>query len=144
MADKEPPKLHIDSDWKREAQAEKERLEREVEAKQAAPKAGPAGPVPGAAAAGAARPRGRQGQVPPASFSTLVQTLATQAMMFMSDEHDPQSGQSLRRLDLAKHQIDLLAVLEEKTKGNLTDEEKSLLDTALYELRMAYVSEASM
>jgi len=144
MADKEPPKLHIDSDWKREAQAEKERLEREVEAKQAAPKTGPAGPVPGAAAAGAARPRGRQGQVPQASFTALVQTLATQAMMFMSDEHDPQSGQSLRRLDLAKHQIDLLAVLEEKTKGNLTDEEKSLLDTALYELRMAYVSEASM
>jgi hypothetical protein len=142
MPDKEPPKLHIDSDWKREAQAEKERLERDVEAKQAAPKPGPAA-APGAAPAGAARPRGKPGQTPPASMTALIQTLATQAMIFMSDERDPQTGQSLRRLDLAKHQIDLLGVLEEKTRGNLTDEEKRLLDTALYELRMAYVAEAS-
>jgi hypothetical protein len=44
---------------------------------------------------------------------------------------------------MAKHQIDVLAVLEEKTRGNLSDDEKRILDTALYETRMRYVSVAS-
>ena len=43
---------------------------------------------------------------------------------------------------MAKHHIDTLAVLEEKTSGNLTDEEKKLLDNALYEVRMRYVQVA--
>ena len=122
-------RIHVDSDWKKQAQAEKERLAREAEG------GGPAAP-------GAAR-TGRPGRMPEANFSTLVQTLATQAAFFMSDERDPRSGRSLQNLDLAKHHIDLLAVLEEKTKGNLTDEEKRLLDSILYELRVAYVSATS-
>jgi hypothetical protein len=44
---------------------------------------------------------------------------------------------------MAKHQIDILGILEDKTKGNLTDEEKHLLDAALYETRMRYVNVAS-
>jgi hypothetical protein len=122
-------RIHVDSDWKKQAQAEKERLAREAEG------GGPAAP-------GAAR-AGRAGRMPEASFSTLVQTLATQAAFFMSSERDPRSGRSIQNLDLAKHHIDLLAVVEEKTKGNLTDEEKRLLDTILYELRVAYVSATS-
>jgi len=122
-------RIHVDSDWKKQAQAEKERLAREAEG------GGPAAP-------GAAR-TGRPGRMPEANFSTLVQTLATQAAFFMSDERDPRSGRSLQNLDLAKHHIDLLAVVEEKTKGNLLDEEKRLLDTILYELRVAYVSATS-
>jgi len=116
--------IHVDADWKKQAQAEKERLAREVESKGG----------PGAARAG------RPGRMPEAGFTTLVQTLATQAVLFMSDERDPRSGRSLQNLDLAKHHIDLLGVLEEKTKGNLTDEERRLLDSVLYELRVAYVS----
>jgi len=122
-------RIHVDSDWKKQAQAEKERLAREVEG------GGPGAP-------GAAR-AGRAGRMPEAGFSTLVQTLATQAAFFLSSERDPRSGRSLQNLDLAKHHIDLLAVVEEKTKGNLTDEEKRLLDTILYELRVAYVSATS-
>jgi len=83
------------------------------------------------------------GEIPPASFSTLVETLATQAAIFLSDQVDPETGQSLRHLELAKHNIDLLSMLEEKTKGNLTDGEKRILDSMLYELRMAYISAAS-
>lgn len=130
------PKIHVDSDWKKEAQAEKERLAREAE--QAAASAPPAG---GHAAAGpqAAPPR----ELPPANFTSLVQTLATQAAIFLSDQEDPETGESLRHLDLAKHNIDLLGVLEAKTRGNLTDDERRLLDRLLYELRMAYVSAAS-
>jgi len=52
---------------------------------------------------------------------------------------DPQSGQRVAVLDLARHHIDMLGVLEEKTKGNLTEEEEQLLSGALYELRMQYV-----
>ena len=73
----------------------------------------------------------------------LVQTLATQAAIFMSEQADPETGRPIRNLELAKHNIDLLRVLEEKTKGNLADDEKRLLETLLYELLMAYVSAAS-
>jgi len=137
-------RLHVDSDWKRQAQEEKERLGREVEQK-AAPGAGApgAGAAPGTPRAGgapgaAAGPRA----LPPASFAALVQTLATQAAIFMADQRDPETGQPLRDLDLAKHNIDLLRILEEKTKGNLTEDEKRLLETVLYELLMAYVAAA--
>ncbi|HUS44701.1 MAG TPA: DUF1844 domain-containing protein [Phycisphaerae bacterium] len=122
-------KIHVDADWKRQAQEEKERLVREVEGK-----------ASGAEAAASTR---RAHRIPPADFSTLVQTLATQAALFLGDHRDPKTGKSLRNLDLAKHHIDLLGVLEEKTKGKLTDEEKRLLDTLLYELRLAYASAAS-
>jgi hypothetical protein len=141
------PHIHIDSDWKRQAQAEKERLSREVEQKGAPAPAAAAGAGAAASAAGAAapspagpRPRG-QG-LPPASFATIVQTLATQAAIFMSGERDPETGASIRNLDLAKHNIDMLRVLEEKTRGNLSEEEKRLLETVLYELLMAYVEAA--
>jgi len=133
-AEGEQGKVHVDADWKAEAKAEKQRLARETAE-------GGQAPGPGAAEArpGAAGPGG----FPPPSFAALVQTLATQAAIFLSNEKDPQTGRPLRNLDLAKHNIDLLAVLEEKTRGNLTDEEKRLLDRYLYELRMAYVGAAS-
>jgi hypothetical protein len=134
-------KIHVDSDWKKEAQAEKERLASRVEAGGAA-KASAPGAAPGAAPgpAAAAEP-GRS--LPPATFSTLVQTLATQAAIFMSGEHDPQTGEPVQNLELAKHNIDLVRVIEEKTRGNLAPDEKRLLETLLYELLMAYVSAAS-
>jgi hypothetical protein len=136
---KDGPRIHVDTDWKKQAQAEKERLAREAESAAAAKAAGaarPAGPEIGAEAEIGDR-------LPQASFATLVQTLATQAAIFMSDQADPETGESVQNLELAKHNIDLLRVLEEKTKGNLTDDEKRLLETLLYELLMAYVSAAS-
>jgi len=125
----EGPKIHVDTDWKAQAKAEKERLARQVEG------AGRAAAEPAAETAA--------GPMPPASFAALVQTLATQAALFLSPARDPHTGRSLRNLDLAKFHIDLLSVLEEKTRGNLTEEEKRLLDRYLYDLRMAYVSAAS-
>jgi hypothetical protein len=119
----------VDSDWKKEAQAEKERLAHNAE--QAAAAGGPEG-----------APQ-EEGPLPPPSFSLLVQQLASQAALFMSREADPETGEILQRLDLAKHTIDLVGVLEEKTRGNLTPQERQLLDTVLYELRMAYVAAAS-
>lgn len=142
------PSLHIDTDWKRQAQEEKKRL-----AEEEAKKARDSAPIPPAAPLGAntatatahsstrAAARGR-GEMPPSNFSTLVQTLLTQILFHLGDLTTRGAEPSVN-LDLAKHQIDMLGVLEEKTRGNLTEEEKQLLDTALYESRMRYVSVAS-
>jgi hypothetical protein len=124
------PKIHIDSDWKAQAQAEKQRLAEKSKA--AAPQAKPSGGAPGSGAAGA------QG-LPPASFETLVSTMVTQALFAMGAIPDPRTGQRMQHLDLARHHIDMLTVLEEKTKGNLSEEETNLLGGALYELRTRYI-----
>ncbi|HET6428064.1 MAG TPA: DUF1844 domain-containing protein [Phycisphaerae bacterium] len=115
------PKIVVDEDWKAQAEAEKQRLAQQE-------KAAPAG-------AGKAR------ELPRASFATLVSSQVTQILFALGALADAQ-GRRYRNLDIAKHHIDTLAVLEEKTKGNLTEDEKKLLDNALYEVRMAYVQAA--
>ena len=124
MAD--APKIQIDSDWKAQAQAEKQKL-----AEKAAPGKGEgtAGP----------RPASGSRQMPPASFETLVSTMASQALLFMGAIADPRSGQRIQSLDLARHHIDLLTVIEDKTKGNLTEAEQQLISGSLFELRQRYV-----
>lgn len=138
----EHPSLHIDTDWKKQAQEEKRRLVEQAAA--ASPKASEAGvatqPAP---EPGGPRQGGRQrGQMPPASFGTLVQSLMTQALFYLGDLAT-RGAEPTINLDMAKLQIDTLAMLEEKTQGNLTDDERKLLDTVLYETRMRYVSVAS-
>lgn len=138
--------LHIDQDWKKQAQEEKRRLAEEEAKRKAAsqPAEGVAGRIgPGAGAASASPAGGRaQREMPPASFATLVQSLMTQVLFYLGDLA-PRGGEPTVNLDMAKHNIDTLSMLEEKTQGNLTDEEKKLLDAALYETRMRYVSVAS-
>jgi len=82
-----------------------------------------------------------KGTVPPINFATFVLSLSSSAAMNLGGYQDPVSGHMPKNLELAKQSIDILAILEEKTRGNLTDEEKKLLETALYELRMSYVEE---
>ena len=132
------PKIIIDDDWKAQAQADKEKLAREMEEKPAA--AQPAAP----AAQGAEQPAadGDAHEVPAASFPILVNSLLTQIFFALGAIADPQSGQRFVDLALAKHHIDMLGVIEEKTKGNLTDDETKLLDRAVYESRMQYVQTA--
>lgn len=133
----EQPEIVVDEDWKAQAEAEKEKLaeQEETEAAGGAPAGGPAG------AAGAAR---EARSLPPASFAALVTSIVTQIMFALGAIEDPQTKRRYRDLALAKHNIDMLAVLEAKTKGNLTEEEKRLLDQALYEVRMQYVRLAQM
>lgn len=69
--------------------------------------------------------------LPPASFSTLVR---------LGKVPDPQTNQPVVRLPLAKHFIDSLEVIQEKTKGNLSDVESGMLESMLFELRMLYVA----
>ncbi|HSI35314.1 MAG TPA: DUF1844 domain-containing protein [Tepidisphaeraceae bacterium] len=156
MAD-DKPSLHIDLDWKKQAQEEKRRLEEEEKrradeaAKRAAEAAKPVAPTPSVeeeALAGMAPPtapaaRGARGQreIPEASLQTLVNTLVTQAMLYMG-EMPTASGQTVMSLDMSKHQIDTLGVIEEKTRGNLTEEEQQALDLALYEVRTRFIGVA--
>jgi hypothetical protein len=122
----EKPKIIVDEDWKARAEAERQRLAEQE-------KAGPAAAGPGDQ---------EERELPPASFASLVSGLVTQVLFALGGIEDPQTRRQYRDLALAKHHIDTLAVLEEKTKGNLTPEEKRLLDGALYEVRMAYVQVA--
>ena len=129
----EKPKIIVDDDWKAQAQAEKERLSEQAQK--------PAGPAAGAAAGQAAEAGepGEMKELPPASFITLVSSLVAQVFYSLGGMQDPKTGRRMVDLELAKHHIDTLGMLEEKTKGNLTDEEKQTLDQAIYEARMQYV-----
>ena len=135
----EAPKIQIDSDWKAEAQREKERLAQQARAREAEAKAKAQGP----AAAPGAKPGAASRQLPPASFETLMAQLATQALMYMGGYADPRTGEPMLELDIARHHIDILSVLEEKTKGNLTEDEAHSLASTLYELRGRYVQVAN-
>lgn len=77
--------------------------------------------------------------LPAIDFATFVLSLSHSALMHLGDAPDPSGGVPPRDVAMAKQTIDLLAVLQEKTTGNLTGEEERLLDQVLYDLRMRYV-----
>jgi hypothetical protein len=79
--------------------------------------------------------------LPQADFSAHVYTLAMQALIFLGKQPNPESGKYERKIEVAKYQIDTLEVLQEKTRGNLTDDETKLLDSLLHQCRMAFVDE---
>jgi hypothetical protein len=149
MADE--PKIIVDDDWKKQAKAEKARLAEADKARAAKP-ASPAASAPGGAKAGAAvgdapgaagaqsAADGGEGEAPyKIDFTELLRMLSTQALMYLGQIPDPQTGKGIIALDMAKVHIDLLGVLEEKTRGNLTPDEDSDLKAMLGELRMVFV-----
>jgi len=75
--------------------------------------------------------------LPPADFATLVLSLGSSVVMYLGESPDGKKAE--RNLAMAKHAIDLLTVLEEKTKGNLTAEEEHILGSLLFDLRLRYV-----
>ena len=83
---------------------------------------------------------GPRRDLPPADFATLVNMLTTNAMVFLGQIPAPGSQQYLRNLPQAQHMIDLLMVLREKTRGNLSREEEQMMQDLLPQLQMAYVS----
>jgi hypothetical protein len=72
-------------------------------------------------------------------FSTFVISLATSAQVGLGAVPHPETNQAVQNFPAAKQMIDILALLKEKTKGNLTEAESSLLDQVLYNLRIHYV-----
>ncbi len=123
---KEEKKIIVDEDWKAEAQKEKEILAAQEEAeKKKTPEEKQA-----------------RGPLPQGNFAALISMLTTQALFALGLLQV--KGQEKREpdLELAKYNIDMLEILEEKTKGNLTKEEETVLANTLNELRMGYVKVA--
>ncbi|MCK5000149.1 MAG: DUF1844 domain-containing protein [Anaerohalosphaera sp.] len=112
-------KIIVDEDWKAQAQKEKEELASEEISPEQPAEQGPA--------------------LPPADIKSLVSMHATQGffamgLLVMDKDSEPKID-----LPMAKFNIDMLGVIEEKTKGNLTDEEKEMLESTLQQIRMAFV-----
>ena len=89
--------------------------------------------------AGARRPA-HPGPLPPADLFFLIGTLYIQGAMALGMLPNPVTKKAEVQLEQAKHSIDLLVVLQQKTEGNRTPEETAELEAALHELRMVYVS----
>ena len=147
----ELPSLHIDTDWKKQAQAEKRKLaEQQAAARAKVPATTPVPPpsmsaatavsAPARAAGGARRGRGGR-EMPPPGFPSLVQSMMTQVLYYLGVIATA-AGQPMLDLDMAKHHLDTLSMLEEKTKNNLDADEQRMLDTALYETRSRFVAVA--
>jgi hypothetical protein len=77
--------------------------------------------------------------LPEVDFSALVFSLSTQALIQLGEVDDPATKKKEQNLPQARQTIDILGILKEKTQGNLTPEEQSLLDNLLYDLRMRFV-----
>jgi hypothetical protein len=166
MADSEK-KLHVDENWKDQVEREKEAAKAKAEAASAGSAPGKrAADLHSAASAeesarqhaaettGEEQPFGepagdsaqtetRDYALPPPSLAFLITTLGTQAMVALGEVPNPITGKMERLPNQAKHFIDTLAMLEEKTAGNRTPEESALLTSLLHQLRMAYVTRRS-
>ncbi len=133
---KTAPAIHVDDDWKSQAEKEKEQLAEKV------------GDIPAAKATtekSADNPRPAtgataRGSLPSASFELLVEQYATQILMALGQLPDGSGKARPRDMDLARLYIDLLGIIQEKSKGNLSAAEESLIGGALYQMRMAFVA----
>jgi len=135
MSEQEESKVHIN---------DRRRFSPEGEAKPDAPETNPAAEAPApeaeapetasAAAEATQEPQAEmpQMELPPASFQFLVMSIAMQAEMELTSSEKP-------NLSVAKHAVDTLAILLEKTQGNLSLEEKRMLENTVTELRFRYV-----
>ena len=77
--------------------------------------------------------------LPEVTFSTFVLSVASAALVYLGEVPEPETGEMKENMSAAKHNIDLLAMLKEKTENNLDADENRLLEGVLYELRMKYV-----
>ena len=80
-------------------------------------------------------------RLPEINFATFIFSLNSSVLLQLGIIEDPETGKKVKNLPLAKQTIDILGMLEEKTKGNLTEDEAAMLKHILYELRMLYVKE---
>lgn len=115
---------------------DKRRLDDEGEVKQdpepeTEPRAEASGPEPETGPGGA--------PLPEVNFTTIIISLSSSALFNLGQIPDPSTGQTGFDLAVAKQTIDMLVVLADKTKGNLDEEEKQLMERILYDLRMLYV-----
>lgn len=82
-------------------------------------------------------------ELPPVNFTNFVNDLASAAFGYLGGFRNPETGTPIVSLELAKHHIDTIEMLQEKTRGNLTAPEGNFLENILYNLRMSYVRMSS-
>jgi len=83
----------------------------------------------------------QEADYPPVNFTNFVFSLSTSALFHFGDLADSEDGKTQKNLPAAKQTIDILDMLNEKTKGNLDENENKLIQSMLYELKMRYVKE---
>jgi hypothetical protein len=113
-------KLHVDEDWKSQVETERAAAEKPKPREES--------------------DRARPIQWPEPSLALLVTTLATQAMSAFGFAAHPVTGKSEVDLPQAKHFIDTLDMLQQKTRGNQTPEESEMFESVLHELRMTFIA----
>ena len=114
--------IFVDSDWKEQARREKEELDRQTREEGSGPD-----------------------RLPDPSILEVIQMVVMQASLGLGGYQDPQTGQVIPpNLALAKHYIDLLALVHAKTVANLDEHEKAVIEGTLHELRMAFVQMAGV
>jgi len=78
-------------------------------------------------------------ELPKVTFNTFIMSLASSAMVHLGEVPNPETGKTSVNLQLAQHTIEILSMLQEKTKNSLEADEIKLLNGILYELQMKYV-----
>ena len=84
----------------------------------------------------------RQVPLPEVNFNSLIFSLSSSALLHLGEIADPQTGEKRKDIALAKHTVDTIAMLKEKTEGNLNEEEEKFLESILTDLRWRYVRAA--
>ena len=130
----EPVKKRVDESWKEQAAREKQ-----AATGAAASPSAPSSPAGAPQAASAAA--GRE-EMPEARFDLFVSGLAMETLIALGDMPHPATRKRAVNVTQAKYLVDVLGIIEEKTRGNLSVDEEKLLQDALYQLRMRYLSKS--
>jgi hypothetical protein len=117
-------------DEKGELKGEKQEAVEEVKKEQEERKEGPK------------KEKAERAPLPEVNFNSLIFSLSSSVLLHLGEIADPQSGEKKIDIALAKHTIDTIAMLKEKTQGNLNEEEEKFLDSILTDLRWRYVKAA--
>jgi hypothetical protein len=139
----EKPEIIVDEDWKSQVETERQAARQRSSTSPSSPDPLAPGRVPSGCGGSERHPSPTHdlpdAPLPPPSLTFLFTTLATQAMIALGQVPNPITGKIDVRLNQAKHSIDTLGLLEEKTTGHRTVDESALLSELLHQLRMAFV-----
>lgn len=130
------PEIEVSSDesWKEQVRRENEQIEAEYQKQKSQ-----TGSDEASRQGRAVNSSSAVGPLPPPTFESIIHIFSTQAMVGLGAFADPNDQSSGPQLEVARHFIDALGVLEKKTQGNLTSDESRLLTSTLHELRMAFL-----
>lgn len=133
------PQKKVDESWKERAEQEKQRIDQPAAQGTPAPAVqGPSARLPEAEQA----PAGGGQEMPEARFDLFVSGLAMDALIALGDVPHPVTKKPAANLVHARYLVDVLGILEEKTRGNLSVDEERLMKDVLYQLRMRYMAKA--